>query len=86
MNDNFTFLDLLRYGWSHLGKYIGISLCTVVLYFLGILIIDIFIPVSGNSLTGLMVTLAVTNCTGYLAGKLNRILALLEEKEDTDNV
>lgn len=61
MNDPYTFPDLLQDAWRHAGKYIGISVCTVVVYFICILILGSIIPPSGDLLTGLVVTLAVTN-------------------------
>ena len=84
MNDNFTFLDLLRYAWSHVGKYVGISVCTVLVYVIGLFIIGSFLVVSDEAFASLPLALIVTNCTGYLAGKLNRVLSLLEEKDNSD--
>ena len=83
MDDNFTFLDLLLYAWSHVGKYLGISVCTVLAYVIGLFILGIFFPVSGEAFYCLPLALIVTNCTGYLAGKLNRILRHLEPDDET---
>lgn len=85
MKDNFTFLDLLHYAWSHAGKYIGISICTVLVYVIGLFIIGNFFVVSDEAFASLPLALIVTNCTGYLAGKLNRILRLLEAQEPADD-
>ena len=78
--ENFTFLDLLRDVWRHIGKYLVITVVTVLLYLVGILVVD---TISRNDVifVGLLVVLFMTNCTGYLAGKLNRILKHLENND-----
>ena len=85
MNENFTFLDLLRFAWSCIGKYIGISICTVLVYVIGLFIIGCFFIISDEAFGGLPLALIVTNCTGFLAGKLKRILRLLEQQESAEN-